>query len=77
MKLIYKFPELIHVVQVINRNYRVSMSVCLCVYVCVHAKSKNDGSINLKLEHIIIYGNCLCEFDIGHGPIKVKVKAPL
>ena len=53
------------------------LSVCVSVYVCVHATSKNNGSINLKLEHIIIYGNCLCEFDIGHGPIKVKVKAPL
>ena len=41
------------------------MSVC----------SKNNGSIHLKLEHIVVYENSSDEFDIGHCPIKVKVTA--
>ena len=43
------------------------------VSVCVHDNSKNNGSIHLKLEHIVVYGNSLEEFDIGHCAIKVKV----
>ena len=48
------------------------MLVCVsvCVSVCVH-----DGSINLKLEHIVVYENSSDEFDNGHCPIKVKVTA--
>ena len=49
----------------------VCLSVCLSVCVCVHDNSKNNGSIDLKLEHIVVYD----EFDIGHCPIKVKVTA--
>ena len=52
------------------------LSVCLCVcvsYVCVHDNSKNNGSIHLKLELIVVYENSSDEFDIGHCPIKVKV----
>ena len=64
-----------------NRNYRVLMSVwvsvCVCqsfcMSVCVHDNSKNNGSIHLKLEHIVVYENSLNEFDIGHCLIKVKV----
>ena len=41
--------------------------------VCVHDNSKNNGSIDLKLEHIVVYENSSDEFDIGHCPIKVKV----
>ena len=55
------------------------LSVCLsgCVSVCVyvHENLKKNGSINLKLEHIVIYVNGLDEFDTGHCPIKVKVTA--
>ena len=58
----------------------VSLSVlvsvfCLsvCVSVCVNDNSKSNGSIHLKLEHIVVYENSLDEFDIGHCPIKVKV----
>ena len=55
----------------------VCVCVCLsvCVSVCVHDNSKNNGSIHLKLEHtcIVVYENSSDEFDIGHGPIKVKV----
>ena len=47
--------------------------MCVCVCVCVHDNSKNNGSIHLKLEHIIVYENSSEEFDIGHCPIKVKV----
>ena len=42
-----------------------SLSVCLCVCmsvclsVCVHDNSKNNGSIDLKLEHIVVYENSL------------------
>ena len=48
------------------------LSVCLSVCLCTR-KLKN--SIDLKLEHIIIYENSSEEFDIGHCPIKVKVMA--
>ena len=49
------------------------MFVCASVCVCVHDNSKNNGSIHLKLEHIVVYENSLDKFDIGHCPIKVKV----
>ena len=51
----------------------VCLSACLCVCVCVHDNSKNNGSVDLKLEHIVVYENSLDEFNIGHCPIKVKV----
>ena len=41
------------------------LSVCLSV--CVHDNSKNNGSINLKLEHIVVYENISDEFDQGQG----------
>ena len=55
----------------------VCLAVCLCwcVSVCVHDNSKNNGSIHLKLEHVVVYENSSNEFDIGHCPIKVKVTA--
>ena len=43
--------------------------------VSVHDNLKNNGSIDLKLEHIVVYENSSDEFDIGHCPIKVKVTA--
>ena len=49
----------------------VCLSVCVCV--CVYDNSKNNGSIDLKLEHIVVYENSSDEFDIGHCLIKVKV----
>ena len=54
-----------------------TMSVCLsvCLSVCVHDNSKNNGSIDVKLEHTVVYENSSDEFDIGHCPIKVKVTA--
>ena len=51
----------------------VSVCLCVCVSVCVHDNSENNGSIHLKLEHIVVYENSSNEFDIGHYPIKVKV----
>ena len=51
--------------------------VCVCLSVCVHDNPKNNGSIDLKLEHIVVYENSLDEFDIGHCPIKVNVTAGL
>ena len=51
---------------IIDRNYRVLMSVCVsaCVSfrlsvfsVCVHDNSKNNGSIHLKLEHFVVFEN--------------------
>ena len=56
-----------------------SLSVCLsvCLSICVHDNSKNNGSIDLKLEHIVVHENSSDEFDIGHCPIKVKVTALL
>ena len=53
----------------------LSVCVCVCLSVCVHDNSKNNGSIDLKLEQIVVYENSLDEFDIGHCPIKVKVTA--
>ena len=50
-----------------------SLSVCLSV--CVHDNSKKNGSIDLKLEHTVVYENSSDEFDIGQCPIKVKVTA--
>ena len=49
--------------------------VCVCLSVCVHDNSKNNGSIHLKLEHIVVHENSSDEFDIGHCLIKVKVTA--
>ena len=49
------------------------VSVCVSVCVCVHDNSKNNGSIHLKLEHIVVYENSSDECDISHCPIKVKV----
>ena len=53
----------------------VCVCVCVCLSVCVHDNSKNNGSIDLKLEQIVVYENSSDEFDIGHCPIKVKVTA--
>ena len=54
----------------------MSVCVCLCVCLCdcVYDNTKNNGSVHLKLEHIVVYENSSDEFDIGHYPIKVKVK---
>ena len=51
------------------------LRLCVCLSVCVHDNSKNNGSIDLKLEHIVVYENSSDEFYIGHCPIKVKVMA--
>ena len=57
----------------------VCVCVCLSVFVCVclslwlHDNSKNNGSIHLKLEHIVVYENSADKLDIGHCLIKVKV----
>ena len=59
----------------------LSVCVCVCVSVCVcvcvlHGNSKNNGSIHLKLEQIVVYENSSSStFHIGHYPIKVKVTA--
>ena len=57
----------------------VCLSVCVsvCVCVCVHDNSKNNDSIHLKHEHIVVhvYENSSDAFDIGHCPIRVKVMA--
>ena len=45
--------------------------MCVDVCVCVHNNSKKNGSIHLKLEHIVIYEKSSDE----HSPIKVKVTA--
>ena len=50
-------------------------SLFVCLSVCVHDNSKNNGSIDVKLEHTVVYENSSDEFDIGHCPIKVKVTA--
>ena len=52
----------------------IKYSCSVCVSVCVHNNSKINGSIQLKLEHVVVYENS-SEFDIGHCLIKVKVTA--
>ena len=52
----------------------VCVYVCVCLSVCVH-DSKNNASIHLKLEHIVVYEKSSDEFDTGHCAIKVKVTA--
>ena len=49
--------------------------MCVCVSVSVYTITKNNGSIHLKLEHIVVYENSSEEFDIGHCLTKVKVTA--
>ena len=51
------------------------LRACFRLSVCVHDNSKNNGSIHLKLEHIVVFENSSDEFDNGHCPIKVKVMA--
>ena len=53
----------------------LSVCVSVCLRVCVHDNSKNNGSIHLKLEHIVVYENSSDECDNGQCPIKVKVTA--
>ena len=51
----------------------LSVCLCVCVSVCVHDNSKNNGSIHLKLEHIVVYENssdehwALSDQGQGHG----------
>ena len=54
--------------------YQVLMSVCVSVHlcVCVHDNSKINGSVHLKLEHVVVFENSSDEFDIGHCPVKVQ-----
>ena len=52
-----------------------SPSVCVSVCLSVISITQNNGSIHLKLKHIVVYGNSSDEFKIGHCPIKVKVTA--
>ena len=48
-------------------EYSCGLCVCVCVsvrvsvrvFVCVHDNSKNNGSIHLKLEHIVEYTRIL------------------
>ena len=42
----------------------LSMCVTECLSVCVHDNSKNNVSIQLKLEHIVVYA--LSDQDQGH-----------
>ena len=58
----------------------VLVCVCVCVHVCVNMitqdNSRNNGSMNLKLQHMVVYETS-DQFDIGHCLIKVKVMARL
>ena len=56
------------------RSIHVRASVCLSVCVSVYTTTKkNYGSINLKVKHIVVYGNSSEKFDTGHCLIKVKI----
>ena len=54
---------------------RACVRACMCLCVCVHDNSKNNCSIHLKLEHIVVYENSSDKFHIGHHEIKVQVTA--
>ena len=56
-------------------SWCLSVCVSVCVSVSVHDNSKNNGSIHMKLEHIVVYEISSDEFNIGHCLIKVKVTA--
>ena len=47
-------------------------SVCLSVCLC-NDNPKYNRSINLKIEHVVVYENSLEEFDIEQFLTKVKV----
>ena len=51
----------------------ICMSVCLSVCLSVYMITQINGSIHLKLEHIVVYENSSAEFNIRHCLIKVKV----
>ena len=44
----------------------VCLSVCLSACVSVYRIAQTNGSIHLKLEHIVVHGNSSEDFDIGH-----------
>ena len=73
IQLAYCNVDLIIIIVAVYQLQLYSTHFRLCV--CVHDNSKNNGSIDLKLEHIDVYENSSDEFDIGHCPIKVKVTA--
>ena len=65
-----------------KRDHRESESVyvfpCFCVSVFLHGNSKNNQSINMKFEYVVVvYENISDKFDIGHCRTKVKVMARL
>ena len=45
--------------------------LAVCVSVSIYDNPKIICSIQLKFEHIVVYGNSSDEFDIGHCLIKV------
>ena len=55
--------------------------VCVCLSVCVHDNSKNNGSIHLKLKHIVVYERvrhwALSDQGQGHGvTLKIFIHLP-
>ena len=44
----------------------------MSVRFCVHNNSKNNKSINLKLEYVLVYENSSHKSDIGHCLIKSR-----
>ena len=49
-----------------------------CVVQCVSVYTiTKKFSINLKLEHFVVYKHSSDKFDIGHSPVKVKVTVRL
>ena len=76
VKVNMKLWSLLSEIQDVHRScyscYRVFMSVYLSVCLSVYTITKNNGSIHLKLEHIVVYENSSDEFNIGHCPIKSR-----
>ena len=66
---------LVAVYQLQSTHLRLRVFPSFRLSVCVHDNSKNNGSIHLKLEHVVVFENSSEEVDIGHCLIKVKVTA--
>ena len=49
------------------KRTHVRLGGCLSVCLCTSIAQKNNGSIHLKLEHTVIYGNSSDELDINNN----------
>ena len=88
MLLIYLIDVAANMDNYVISPYNNIMCVLVCVCVCVHDNSKNNGSIHLKLEHIVVYENraldivrsrsrSQCDFEIFLHLPQYKLSSPI